>query len=152
MGNALSDFSGTGTRGHVILGVAASDSHAVANRLIATTLRLSGFTVVNLGVCTPLEEFDAALRADPHAAAVVIGSLNGHAYDDLRELPEFRARGGLGRPVVLGGNLSVGSRKSGDDHARLHALGVDHILDDLSGLVELLDRLVGRVMAGSGRR
>ena len=44
----------------VILGVAASDSHAVANHLIAHSLRGLGYTVVNLGTCTPVEEFAEA--------------------------------------------------------------------------------------------
>lgn len=44
----------------VILGVAASDSHAVANHLIAHALRGLGFEVENLGTCTPVEEFAEA--------------------------------------------------------------------------------------------
>ena len=127
--------------GKVILGVAASDAHAVANRLIAEDLRRTGYAVINLGVCTPLAEFDAAHRADPDALAIVIGSVNGHAYDDLRELPRFRARGRLRCPVVLGGNLSVGSHKTGADRTRLRELGVDHILDDAAGLTGLLKQL-----------
>ena len=76
----------------VILGVAASDAHAVANQLIAMMLRQQGFVVVNLGVCTPLEEFAEATRAHPQAEAVLIGSLNGHAYEDLKDLPDTYGR------------------------------------------------------------
>jgi methylaspartate mutase sigma subunit len=127
--------------GLVILGVAASDAHAVANQLIAMRLRLHGFVVVNLGVCTPLEEFGAALRANPEAVAIVVGSINGHAYEDLQDLPRLRALGYLGCPVILGGNLSVGSIKDDDVPVRFRALGVDYLLDDLDQLVCLLDRL-----------
>jgi methylaspartate mutase sigma subunit len=127
----------------VILGVAASDSHAVANQLIAMMLRQKGFIVINLGVCTPLEEFADAYRAYPHTEAVLIGSLNGHAYEDLKALPQLRSAGQLACPIIVGGNLSVGSHKSTDTAHRLRALGVDHILDTADELPALLDRLAG---------
>ncbi|MEV7970160.1 cobalamin-dependent protein [Sphaerisporangium sp. NPDC088356] len=123
----------------VILGVTESDAHAVANRLIAMMLRRHGLEVVNLGVCTPLAEFADALDRHPGAEAVLIGSLNGHAHHDLRDLPALRAAGRLCRPVILGGNLSVGSHKRDADLGRLRDLGVDHLLDDAAGLILLLD-------------
>jgi methylaspartate mutase sigma subunit len=126
----------------VILGVAASDAHAVANQLIAMMLRQKGFAVINLGVCTPLEDFADAYRAYPDAEAVLIGSLNGHAYEDLKALPQLRSAGELACPIIVGGNLSVGSHKSPETANRLRALGVDHILDSADGLTALLDRLV----------
>jgi methylaspartate mutase sigma subunit len=129
----------------LLLGVAESDAHAVANHLIARQLRRHGFTVVNLGVCTPLTEFADAFDAHPHAAAVLIGSLNGHAYQDLRELPALRAAGRLRAPVVVGGNLSVGSAKDGSERRRLLDLGVDHIVPDVAQLVPLLDTLTAAV-------
>jgi methylaspartate mutase sigma subunit len=125
----------------VILGVARSDAHAVANHLIALRLRESGFTVVNLGVCTPLEDFADAFAANPDAEAVIIGSLNGHAYEDLHDLPALRAAGRLLCPVVVGGNLSVGSHKDGREKERLRSLGIDHLLDDADQLPLLLDLL-----------
>lgn len=125
----------------VILGVAASDAHAVANHLIAARLRYAGFVVENLGVCTPLEDFAEALERSPHAMAIIIGSLNGHAYEDLQSLPQLRAEGRLDRPVILGGNLSVGSRKSIASLERLRGLGVDVILDDPDKLPFVLDSL-----------
>ncbi|GAA2577071.1 cobalamin-dependent protein [Dactylosporangium fulvum] len=126
----------------LILGVAESDAHAVANHLIAMYLRESGFEVVNLGVCTPLTEFADAQSARPEAVAVLIGSINGHAAQDLRDLPALRAVGRLTCPVIVGGNLSVGSRKSGDEVRRLTELGVDHVLRDLHELLPLLDTIV----------
>ncbi|GAB2330311.1 cobalamin-dependent protein [Streptomyces griseoincarnatus] len=129
------------SRRTVILGVARSDAHAVANRLIAMRLRGVGFTVVNLGVCTGLDEFSEALDAHPDAEAVIVGSLNGHAYEDLQDLPSLRAAGKLQRPIILGGNLSVGSEKDERQGDRLRALGVDHILDDPDQLPLLLDLL-----------
>ncbi|MGW3726936.1 cobalamin-dependent protein [Streptomyces sp. F001] len=133
----------------VILGVAASDSHAVANQLIAHTLRARGFQVVNLGTCTTVEEFAAAHRGHPDAEAVLIGSLNGHAYEDLRDLPAARARGLLGCPVIVGGNLSVGSHKQSADIERLYALGVHRVLGDAADLPAVLDELAARTSAGA---
>jgi len=128
----------------VILGVAASDAHAVANQLIAIMLRDNGLVVINLGVCTPLEEFAQTYRAYPTAEAVLIGSLNGHAYEDLKGLPQLRSTGQLACPIIVGGNLSVGSRKSAETANRLRALGIDHILDTADELPALLDRLAGQ--------
>jgi methylaspartate mutase sigma subunit len=125
----------------VILGVAASDAHAVANQLIARSLALHGFHVVNLGTCTPVSEFCAAVREHPDAEAVLIGSLNGHVHEDLADLPAAVADGTISCPVIVGGNLSVGSRKTGREAERLHAIGVDHVLEDVTELVPLLDRL-----------
>ncbi|MFF3754998.1 cobalamin-dependent protein [Streptomyces sp. NPDC002018] len=133
----------------VILGVAASDSHVVANHLIAHALRAEGFHVVNLGTCTTVDEFADAHREYPWAEAVIIGSLNGHAYEDLQDLPAARAAGLLSCPVVLGGNLSVGSRKDTGDIDRLYALGVDVILADPDRLPATLDALRERRNAGS---
>lgn len=132
-----------GLRRLVILGVAASDSHVVANQLIAHSLRAKGFDVVNLGACTPVDEFASACADHPDAEAVLIGSLNGHAADDLRELPDAKRSGRIHCPVILGGNLSVGGQEG--IRQRLYALGVDHILDDPADLPALLDELRDRV-------
>ncbi|MDX3455901.1 cobalamin-dependent protein [Streptomyces sp. ME02-8801-2C] len=133
----------------VILGVAASDSHVVANHLIAHALRAEGFQVVNLGACTSVAEFAEAYAEHPEAEAVIIGSLNGHAHGDLQDLPSARAAGRLRCPVILGGNLSVGSYKGAADHERLYALGVDVVLSDLDELPDTLDELRTRVPAAA---
>lgn len=134
----------------VILGVAASDSHAVANHLLAYGLRARGYVVVNLGTCTPVSDFAESCRRHPWASAVLIGSLNGHAYEDLLDLPAARRSGDITCPVVLGGNLSVGSAKRESALERLYALGVDHILDGPDDLFTLLGRLAP--VAGPGAR
>jgi methylaspartate mutase sigma subunit len=92
-------------------------------------------------VCTPLRDFADALDAHPDAEAILIGSLNGHAYEDLSDLPALRAAGKLQRPIILGGNLSVGCTKEADERERLLGLGVDHILDDADRIPLLLDLL-----------
>ncbi|MEU8827781.1 cobalamin-dependent protein [Streptomyces sp. NPDC048636] len=137
----MSSAHGTTGRRLVILGVAASDCHVVANQLIAHALRGHGFEVVNLGACTPVEEFARAYRARPEAEAILIGSLNGHVHEDLRDLPEARRSGRIGCPVIVGGNLSVGSVKDPSSLSRLYDLGVDRIVEDPDDLPAVLDRL-----------
>lgn len=130
-----------GGRRLVVLGVAASDSHVVANQLIAHFLAEVGFHVVNLGACTSVEEFADACAAHPQAEAVLIGSLNGHVHEDLRDLAEAKRSGRIRCPVVVGGNLSVGSRKDPSALARLYACGVDRIVADPADLPAVLDEL-----------
>lgn len=125
----------------VILCVAASDAHVVANRLLAYFLTHCGFSVINLGACTPLHEVAEALQEHPDAEAVIIGSLNGHAYQDLSPLPTMRASGWITCPVVLGGNLSVGASKQNRAVERLRALGINCILNDFAELPAALDHL-----------
>jgi len=132
----------------VILGVAASDAHVVANQIIAFQLRGLGYHVVNLGACTPVSEFVECADQHPEALAVVIGSINGHAVEDLTPLRAAKDRGMLPCPVIVGGNLSVGSSKTGKESDVLRALGVDHVLADIEQLIEVLGELRG---AASGR-
>lgn len=133
----------------VILGVASSDAHVVANHMIAHMLRERGFDVVNLGVTTPLQEFGEAYRAHPDALAIAIGSLNGHAHSDLQSLPLVRDLYGITCPVIVGGNLSVGSHKDdGADTRRLLELGVALILSTPRELLAELERLRRERAAG----
>jgi methylaspartate mutase sigma subunit len=118
-----------GSRGTVILGVTGSDTHVVANHLIAHMLRENGYKVVNLGACTPLQDFMEAHAQNPDALAIVIGSLNGHAKDDLRGLLETKEQYGIRCPVILGGNLSVGSKKELGLEEYFKKLGVDLVLN-----------------------
>lgn len=130
MSALASTGGGTGARhGTVILGVAGSDTHVVANHLIAHMLREKGYEVVNLGACTPLQEFMEAYERNPDAVAIVIGSLNGHAKDDLRGLAELKQQYGVRCPVILGGNLSVGSQKELGLEDYFKQLGVDVVLN-----------------------
>lgn len=123
----------------VILGVTESDSHVVANHLIAYYLRSRGFEVVNLGACTPLRDFVAAYAEHDDAEAILIGSHNGHALRDLAGLDEIKRAGLLDCPVILGGNLSVGAEKGPDEVGQFVALGVDHVLANYESIIPLLD-------------
>jgi methylaspartate mutase sigma subunit len=73
-------------RPKIVLCVAASDSHVVGNQLIAMFLRDHGFDVINLGAATSVSEMMEACRSHRDVLALVIGSMNGHAVDDLAGL------------------------------------------------------------------
>lgn len=131
-------------RGTVVLGVAASDAHVVANHLIAMLLRRHRFEVVNLGACTPTEDFMKTASRLPDLVAVLIGSLNGHAVADLADLPLLRTRYGVTAPVIVGGNLSVGAIKDDRVVRDLLALGVDMVLQHPSQLPGALQMLAAK--------
>lgn len=125
----------------VILGVTESDSHVVANHLIAHQLKEHGYEVINLGPCTSVSEFYREYQKQSDIMAIVIGSLNGHAYEDLEGLAELKASGSIQCPVVLGGNLSVGSEKTESLKTRFYERGVDYLPENPVDLLELLDQL-----------
>ncbi|MFB6421492.1 cobalamin-dependent protein [Bradyrhizobium tunisiense] len=128
----------------IILGVAESDAHVVANKLIEYELRLVGYNVLNLGACTPIDEFIGAFKANPNANAIIIGSLNGHAYEDLKELEEAKRDLLITCPVIVGGNLGVTRDQATRTRQILLSLGVDYVLDDASELLSVLSNLPNR--------
>lgn len=128
----------------IILGVAASDCHAVANKLIEYELSACGFTVINLGACTSVDEFMNAFQSHPDAAAIVIGSLNGHAYEDLKAIRDAKNNLLISCPVIVGGNLGVTRDQAAQTREKLLALGVDYVLDDVAELILLLHQLPRR--------
>ncbi|WP_199350970.1 cobalamin-dependent protein [Haliangium ochraceum] len=125
----------------VILGITRSDAHVVANILIAHQLRRHGYVVVNLGVCTPTLEFMRTYRRHPDALAIAIGSMNGHGYEDLADLPRLRQQYNVGCPIILGGNLGIEGKSRFQVEDRFKALGVTMLLDTPEELLVELDRL-----------
>ena len=124
----------------LLLAVTESDSHAVGNKLLERHLTQQGYEVLNLGVCTPVEEIAAAAR-DFCPEAIILSSQNGHAFDDLARLPEaLHSVDVPAVPIYLGGNLSVGTTKDLDSlkHQFL-TLGVQ--------VVEALEHLELRLLA-----
>ena len=128
----------SGQQDKIILGVAASDSHVVANYLISFYLRDQGFEVINLGVCTPLADFMRAYDEHRDALAIAIGSMNGHALEDLRELEMLKQRHQVHCPIIVGGNLSVGSQKRETLAEEFKAVGVSMILESPEQLLHTL--------------
>ncbi|MER8801157.1 cobalamin-dependent protein [Mesorhizobium sp. M0998] len=128
----------------IILGVAESDAHVVANKLIEYELSLAGFSVINLGACTPVNEFVAAFQSHPYADAIVIGSLNGHAYEDLKSIRDAKRDLLISCPVIVGGNLGVTREQAAETKEELLSLGVDYVLQDAAELPLLLHQLPRR--------
>ena len=125
----------------VILGVTRSDAHVVANILIAHQLRRHGYHVVNLGVCTPTVDFMKAYRKHPDALAIAMGSMNGHAYKDLADLPRLIRQYNVGCPIILGGNLGIGGESRHQVEDMFKALGVTMLLDSPEELLRELQLL-----------
>lgn len=128
----------------IILGVAESDCHVVANQLIEYELRASGFNVINLGACTSVDEFVNAFQSHPDADAMVIGSVNGHAYEDLKALRDAKDNLLISCPIIVGGNLGVTRDRAAKTREKLLALGVDYVLEDAAELPLLLHQLPRR--------
>ncbi|MFB9984925.1 cobalamin-dependent protein [Mesorhizobium kowhaii] len=128
----------------IILGVAESDAHVVANKLIEYELSVSGFDVINLGACTPVDEFVSAFQSHPYADAIVIGSLNGHAYEDLKSIKDAKNNLLIACPIIVGGNLGITRDQAAKTKEQLLSLGVDYVLDDAAALPLLLHRLPRR--------
>ena len=129
------------TESIVILGVAESDCHAVANQMIALYLKNLGFHVINLGVCTSVECFMQTYQTYPTALAIAIGSLNGHAAEDLRDLGALKEAYQVTCPIFLGGNLAMRGSNTTEARGRLLSLGVTAIIDSPKLLVQRLEAL-----------
>ena len=105
-----------------------------------TTLRFQGRRETpHRARSSPL--FADAGRQHPDAVAVLIGSLNGHAFEDLKGLNVVKASGAVRCPVIVGGNLSVGSEKKESDKTRLYGIGVDYVLSSPEEILLLLNRI-----------
>ncbi len=125
----------------IILGVTESDSHVVGNQLIAHHLRANGYDVINLGPCTPVSEFAEACMTEGDVKAIVVGSLNGHALNDLKELKSYKDARLISCPIILGGNLTVGSDKNKNDLDLFFKAGVDVVLNSFEELLPALQYL-----------
>lgn len=125
----------------IILCVAASDAHVVGNHMIAMFLRDHGLEVINLGAATSIEEMMEAYQQHPDVLAIVIGSMNGHAVDDLAGLGNAKRDYQVRCPIFLGGNLSVGSHKTSKEIDMLLNDGVSEIVSDPERLLTMLKKL-----------
>jgi methylaspartate mutase sigma subunit len=85
------------------------------------------------------------------ALAIAIGSMNGHALEDLRELELLKQRHQIHCPVILGGNLSVGSKKRDTLEAEFKEIGVSMILESPEQLLHELETLRSQRESASTR-
>lgn len=146
--NAFIDSSGTGSNSGikktcsktVILGVAESDAHVVANKLIEARLEASGYEVVNLGACTPLSEFGQAYENHPESVAILIGTLNGHALQDLSDLLWMKQKFSVNCPVIVGGKLGLSPGKAQRVGQTLLNRGVDALINDIEDVLSYIQQ------------
>lgn len=125
----------------IVLGVTESDAHVVANHLISLILQGHGFNVINLGACTPIGEFIETVKKEGDVLAVVMGSLNGHALEDIKGLNNLKMEISKNTKFILGGNLSVGKDKKAEDLNVFYHEGIDHVLQSINELIPLLDKI-----------
>ncbi|MGB3314944.1 MAG: hypothetical protein WBB85_11070 [Albidovulum sp.] len=126
------------SRPTVIIGGTESDAHVVSIYIAAYMLEQHGYDVVNLSCQNKTRAFFAANHVSSDVIACIICNQNGHARDDLRDLPECRVPG---LPVALAGHYTLGTHNRAEQIASLQALGVDHFLDSLEQLPVLLEEL-----------
>lgn len=108
----------------------SSDSHMWNLVFLELTLRELGFDVANLGVCVPDQVLlDACLDHWPDL--VVLGTLNGHGYDDgLRIIQKLRvSMAPAGTRFVIGGKLNVAGQLSAGQRDSLLRAGFDGVFE-----------------------
>jgi len=126
----------------IIIAMTESDAHVVANKLLQLYLEEHGYNIINLGACTPMKQV-AQTAAVINPQAIVLGSQNGHALEDISSLLSLKKDFHIDCPVILGGNLSVGAQKSNDLELKLQQAGVDYICQNFDELLALLVELAG---------
>jgi len=115
----------------VVLGTTCSDSHTWNLVFLELLLEEAGYTVVNLGACTPEPLYvEACLRS--HPSFVVVSSVNGHGRSDaepliqrIREQAELREL-----PVALGGKLGTSGRLEPEEVRALVNAGFTMVFQD----------------------
>ncbi|MEU3552357.1 methylaspartate mutase [Streptomyces longwoodensis] len=116
---------------HVLVCGGASDAHTWNLVCLQLLLEEAGHRVTNLGPCVP-EELLARECLTRVPDAVVIGSVNGHGYQDgLRAVRRLRREPSLTAvPVALGGKLGVAGVRDAAAADALRAAGCTAVFDD----------------------
>lgn len=145
------------TRMQAVLATLPSDAHGWNLVALELLLREEGFTVANLGVCTPAEEvLEACRRLDPRV--LVVSTLNGHGGlegpDLIRRVRAQRRFRTL--PCVIGGHLGVDPARHENLAAQLREAGFDAVyraeqVEDFRGFLGAIrSRAEGGATAGEG--
>jgi len=132
----------------VLVAGGTSDSHTWNLVFLQIMLQEAGYQVVNIGPCVP-EQLLVDRCRDVTPDLVVIGSVNGHGYQDgelailaLRAEPDLAAL-----PAVIGGKLGVEGKQDEVLRARLLDAGFDAVFDD--GDLDSFLRFVADLRVGS---
>jgi methanogenic corrinoid protein MtbC1 len=126
------------TSGRVLLGTVQGDIHDLGKNLLLMLLRCYGFTVQDLGVDVPAEQFVAEARSfEPDV--IGLSGLITAAYSSMREtvaaLRAMMQAEGRTIPIMLGGQV---------DEQVCHFAGADYWTTDAMEGVRLCQQLVGR--------
>ncbi|HLF27683.1 MAG TPA: cobalamin-dependent protein [Anaerolineae bacterium] len=131
------------TLGRVLVGTVQGDIHDIGKNMFSTLLSCYGFTVIDLGVDVPPDEFVAkTIAARPDI--VGLSGLLTIAYDSMREtiaaLRWEAAHQGLSFPVIIGGGRL--------DERVCRYVGADYWVTDAMEGVRLCQRLLGEQPPG----
>jgi methylaspartate mutase sigma subunit len=134
----------------VVLGVIGHDIHVVANRILAIGLAESGFSAVNIGTNTVVDDFVDAAR-ETGAAAVLVSSINGEGEHACAGFGARFAAAGLADVLrYAGGNLVLGQRGTAEVERIFISYGfhrVFHRPADFTGVFAALRHDLGHVAA-----
>ena len=121
------------SKGTVVIGTVHGDIHDIGKDIVVLMLGMGGYTVHDLGIDVPVEDFVAAVRE--HDADVVgLSGLLTLAFDAMKSTVDGIAAAGLRDKVkIMIGGAAV------DDHVRAYT-GADGWGDDVSRAVELADQ------------
>ena len=118
----------------VITGTVGKDAHVIGTKILSRSLREAGFTVVELGILTPPEEFIKA-AVEYKADAILMSSLYGMGENDVQGFKEKCLEAGLNDLLLyIGGNLSVGKHDFKEAEETFKKLGFDRVYPPASDI------------------
>ncbi|MFC1905366.1 B12-binding domain-containing protein [Chloroflexota bacterium] len=122
--------------GKVLLGTVASDIHDLGKNIVRLLLGCHKFTVYDLGVDVPPEEFlSKANEIKPDV--IGLSGLITNAYDSMRDTIVLLRNRGCHVPVIIGGSQL--------DEEVFRYTGADYWVKDATSGVELCQRLLSCV-------
>lgn len=128
-----------GDAGSVLLGTVRGDIHDIGKNMVAMLLRCNGFTVHDLGVDVPAEEF-VAKASELKPEIIGLSAILTISYDAMRAtikaLRESGAPEVAKAPIIIGGGLvneQVGKY-----------VGADHWAKDAMGGLRIIQRVHAR--------
>jgi excisionase family DNA binding protein len=134
VGRLSPHFSRPGRRrGTVVVSAPPGESHGLGLAMASDVLRGAGYTVVDLGVNTPVEALERVVVRSDRIRAVCIGVTMADYVDEARNMVRAARRHlGRTRPVIVGGAALR-------DVAHARRLGADQLADlsSVAAAVEL---------------
>ena len=129
-------------RGHVVIGAAPNDAHALPSAIVRDLLRSRGLAVTDLGANVPARDWgdivgSASRTSDPPlVAAGLCATTAGHAQQIRAAVLSVRAVSDV--PIVVGGHGVTSlqaARELGADHYTRSAVEAVTLLDELTSTV-----------------